>query len=125
MNLTPKQQREMQGLADNVDLVTQADRKFFERRPDRQHRVRLASQAEIGQQELLQGEPIETLPGCRIFTIVRNIAPGARLRLFTYGLEGAETDLSETIARAIFEACATPQIRRIEADIRATLEARA
>jgi hypothetical protein len=124
MNLAPEQQRRMQELAEKVDRVTQGDRRFFERRPDRKHRVRLASQAEIAQQELLDGRPIEMLPGCRIFTIVRNIAAGVRLRLFTYGLEGADTDLTEAMARAIFEAAATPHTWKIEAQMRAAVEAR-
>ena len=108
------QRRQMQKLADRVGRVTQADRLFFERRPDRKHRVRLASQAEIGHQELLAGGPLAIPPGCCIFTLVRNIAPGVRLRLFTAAPEGAETDLSEDIARAIFEA----------AQMRAAAEAR-
>jgi len=46
IQLTRTQRRQMQKLADRVDRVTQADRLFFERRPERQHRVRLASHAE-------------------------------------------------------------------------------
>ena len=42
-----QQCRQMQKLADRVEKVTQADRRFFERFPQRQHRVRLASQAEM------------------------------------------------------------------------------
>src|SRR5262249_40869676 len=118
VNFTPEQQHKMQKLADPVDGVTQADQRVFGPRPERQHRVRLASQAEIAQDELLEGRPVEILPGCRIFTIVRNIAPGVRLRLFTYGLEGADTDLTEAMARAIYEACATPYTRQIEAQMR-------
>jgi hypothetical protein len=121
MSLTLREK--MQKVADRVDRVTQADRLFFERFPHRQHRVRLASQAEIAQYELLEGQPAMPPPGCRVFTVVRNIAPGARLRLYTYGLEGAETDLSEPTARAIFEAAATPRIWEIEAQIRAAWEA--
>jgi hypothetical protein len=125
IHLTRAQRRQMQKLADRVDRVTQADRLFFERRPDRMHRVRLASQAEIGQQELLEGKPLFMPPGCRVFCIVRNIAPGVRMRLFTYGLEGSETDLSEAWARAIFEKAATPQAWKIEAQLRAAAEAQA
>jgi hypothetical protein len=122
--LTPSQKRQMKRLAEKVDRITQADRRFFERRPGRQHRVRLAGQAEIAQQELFEGKPVDQLPGCRIFAIVRNIAPGVRLRLFTLGVEGADTDLSETMARSIFEACATPCSRHIEAQLRAAVAAR-
>ena len=71
---------------------------------------------------LLEGVAAMPQPGCRVFTVVRNIAPGTRLRLYTYGLEGSETDLSEPTARAIFEAAAAPRIWEIETQIRAAWE---
>jgi hypothetical protein len=118
ITLSRAQRRQMQKLGGRVDRVTNADRLFFERRPERQHRVRLASQAEIGQNEILSGEPMYMPPGCRAFCIVKNIMPGVRLRLFGRGLEGSETDLSETMARAIYEATSTPRSREIEAALR-------
>ena len=121
MKLTRTQQRQMQ---DRVDRVTQADRRFFERFPRRQHRVRLTSQAELAQCEILEGQPALPSPGCHVFTIVRNIAPGARLRTFTFGPEGADTDISEPMARTNFEAAATPEIWEIEAKMRAHVGAR-
>ena len=51
--LTRPQRRQLQKLADRVDRVTQADRLFFERRPDRQRRVRLANQAELSSRKSL------------------------------------------------------------------------
>jgi hypothetical protein len=116
VNLTRTQRRQMRGLADRVDRASQSDRRFFERFPHRAHRIRLASRAEIGQEELLRGAVLWAPPPCRIFAAVRNVAPGVRLRLFTAGLEGSETDLSEAIASAAFEAAAT---------LRAAVEARA
>jgi hypothetical protein len=38
VRLIPAQRRLMQKLADRVDRVMQADRLYFEHRPDRQHR---------------------------------------------------------------------------------------
>jgi hypothetical protein len=124
IQLTRAQRRQMQRLADKVDLVTQADRRFFERFPNRQHRVRLASQAEIGQNEVLEGGPVWLPEGLRVFTAVRNIAPGIRMRLFLRGLEGSETDLDEQTALAIYEATETPRSREIEAELRKMAEAR-
>jgi hypothetical protein len=118
IQLNRAQQRQLQKLADRVDRVTQADRRFFERFPHRQHRVRIASRAEIEQQELLEGAVLWVPPVCRIFAIVRNIAPGVRLRLMIRGIEGAETDLSEEMSRAIFEGSATPKVWEIEAAMR-------
>jgi hypothetical protein len=122
--LTRAQRREMQKLADKTDVVTQADRRFFERFPHRKHRVRLASQSEIGQNEILEGHPVWLPEGLRVFTAVRNIAPGVRMRLFLRAPEGSETDLDEPTAFVIYEASSTPRSREIEAGLRKALEAR-
>ena len=53
-----------------------SDRRFFERFPHRQHRVRLASREEIDH----WGELL--LKGFELYTAVRTVAPGARLRVF-------------------------------------------
>jgi hypothetical protein len=118
IQLSRTQRRQMQKLADKVDLVTQADRRFFERFPHRQHRVRLASQAEIGQNEVLEGHPVWLPEGLRVFTAVRNIAPGVRMRLFLCAPEGSETDLDEPTALTIYEAASTPRSRQVEAELR-------
>lgn len=123
--LTRQQRRQLQKLAEKVDRVTNADRLFFERFPQRRHRVRLASAAEIGQQEIMEGQPLFLPAGCRIFTVVRNISPGVRLRLFVRGIEGAETNLDEATAREIFEGAATAKTWEIESGLRRALEARA
>ena len=125
IKLTRAQRRRMQKRADEVDVVSQADRRFFVRRPDRQHRVRLASRAEIEQVKIAGGEPMTAPPGCRFFTVVRNIATGARMRFLVLNREDAETDLPETMARAIWEAAATPYMREIEAATRRAAGARA
>ncbi len=117
IKLNTQQRRQMRIAAERVDRVTQADRRFFERFPDRQHRVRLTSAAELEQQTILDGKPPFIPDGCRCFTLIRNIAPGARMRLFWTAPADAETDLSEEIARAIYERAATPQARRIAAQI--------
>ena len=119
VKLTRAQRRQMQKLADKVDRITQADRRFFERFPHREHRIRLASQAEIEQNTLLDGKPPWIPQDFRLYTIVRNIAPGTRMRLFLPAPEGRETDVSETTARAVWDAVETPQVRDIEAQMRA------
>ena len=123
MKLTPIQQRQMQKLAPHVDRVTEADRVFFEQHPDRKHRVRFASEAEIAQLEILNGQVTTLPPGIRHFVIVRNVAPGARLRLFVTNREGAETglDVPEDLADVIFDTRATRQLREIEANMRSAL----
>lgn len=108
-------------LADRVDRITQGDRRFFERFPDRRHRVRLASAAELQQYELLEGAPLAIPPGFKAFVVIRNVFPGARMRLFMVAPEGRETDVCEATAQSIFEAAATPYAREIEAQLRAAM----
>ncbi len=67
IRLNRAQRRQLQKLADKVDRITQADRRFFERFPYRKFRVRIAGQAEIEQQKLLDGKPVNTPPGYRMF----------------------------------------------------------
>ena len=117
--LTRAQRREMKKLVNRVDRVAQADRAFFERRPDRQHRVRLASQAELAYQTLIGVRPLTAPLGCQVFVAVRNVVSGARLRILVFGLEGSETDLSEAEAQAVFEMAAPPQTGEIEEQTRA------
>jgi hypothetical protein len=124
IQLTRAQRREMKKLAERVDRVAQADARFFERFPRRKHRVRLASEAEMSQYKIIDGRPVFLPPGCRFFVAVRNVAPGARLRLFVRGLEFSETDLSEEMALAVFESAATEKTREIEAGLRKVMEGR-
>jgi hypothetical protein len=53
IQLSRAQRREMRKLAERVDRVAQADARFFERFPNRKHRVRLASQAELSQYKII------------------------------------------------------------------------
>jgi hypothetical protein len=114
--------QKLQKLADRVDRVLQADRLYFERRPDRQHRVRLSSRSEIEQQEIIDGNPMAAPPGCRFYTAVKNFAQNCRLCLFTINLENSETDLCEGMARSIFEFLVEPY-QEIEAEMRKAAEA--
>jgi hypothetical protein len=64
--------------------------------------VRLASEAEIEEQQIVVGEmPIPD--GFRAFVAVRQVMPGIRMRALILNHEGAETDLCEVEARAIFQ----------------------
>ena len=95
----------MQRLAEKVSRITSADRLYFERRPDRKHRVRLAGQAEIDEIELGSSgcSALRPKAGEQVYAFVRNKAPGKRLRILAPGPEGAETDIPEAMARQLFE----------------------
>ena len=116
--LTRAQRRRMTALGAKVDLVTQGDRTFFLRRPERQHRVRISHPAEIEQLRIVSGEPMKVPAGSRHFTVVRNIAPGLRWRLFVLNDADAETDLPEEVARTVWEAAETSYVREFVADLR-------
>lgn len=124
IQLNHVQRLQMQKLAERVERVKEADRLFFERFPHRQHRVRLASRAEIEQEELLRGAALWAPPPCRIYAAVRNVAPGVRFKLMIRGVEGAETDLTEEMAALIFKDSATPHVWAVEAQMRKAAEAR-
>lgn len=111
---TPEQRRRMDQLGVEIDRVTQADRKFFERFPHRNHLVRLATRAEIEQLAIIHCHD-QTLPGgFRHYVAVRNVAPGLRVRISIIGCEGNDTDLPETEARLIFEAHAGTKAHELE-----------
>jgi hypothetical protein len=118
MRLTRNQRRQMKKLAPHLGRIAEADRVFFELHPDQKHRVRLASEVEIAQHEILSGKLMRLPPGHRHFVIVRNIAPGRRLRLFVTNEENAGTDVPEDLADVLFDMAAASQVREIEAALR-------
>jgi hypothetical protein len=114
-HLSGVQRRQVKKLAARVDKITGSDRKFFERFPHRQHRVRLAGRAEVEHDALLAGKsPRRLPPDLNHYAIVKNIAPGLRLRLIVVGDEGWDLDISEQEARDHWEARRTPEISEHE-----------
>ncbi|MEK9282737.1 hypothetical protein MTR72_24395 [Bradyrhizobium sp. ISRA442] len=117
-HLSRAQRRQMKKLAARVEKITDADRKFFERFPHRQHRVRLAGSAEIEQKALMHGHATERLPpGRSYYAIIKNIVPGSQLRMIVVGKEGWDTKLSEQAARERFEAERTAQVTLVEQEM--------
>jgi hypothetical protein len=109
-------------LAEAVDKATASDRLFFERHPDRDHRIRHAHTAKIKQARIAKGEALIPLPaGWAWFVVVRNMCRGARLRQFIQLHGDAETDLGEEICLDLFETAATPAMRKIESEMRRAL----
>jgi hypothetical protein len=109
-HLSRAQRRQMKKLAARVDKATNADRKFFERFPHRRYRVRLAGPAEVEYGALLAGQsPRRLPPDLHHYAIIKNVAPGARLRVIVIGNEGWDTDLPEQEARKLYEAACAAQ----------------
>ena len=118
---TRAQRRQLQKLAELVDKACAADRAYFERRPDREHRIRRSHRAEILQNDLLGSGDSRLPPGIAWHTVVKNLCSGARLRQFVAFLENADTDLApEAICRELYEALAArhPQMRELEKQTR-------
>ena len=109
VKLTRTQRRQVEKLAARIDKVTLAHARFFERFPHRQHRIRIASQAEIEQDRAFTGSEMALPWRKRLFVAVKNRAPGVGLRLFVVGPRDADTDLSEEQARLVYEAGSVPE----------------
>lgn len=113
--LTSKRRRAAEKLAEQVDLVLESDRRFFERRPGRDHRIRLAAIAEIETGRLV-GEMKGGDPGYRWFVAVRQFAPGVRVRIFFGAPEGNDPDVSEVEARWLYRTEISRQPIALDAD---------
>jgi hypothetical protein len=101
---TPKltrAQRRMEKLADRIDLISEADRRYFERFPRGRYRVRVASQLEIEMAELL-GLDMSLPPGSQHYVTVRFLTPSIRSRMMLVGPADPEL-MSERAARTIIE----------------------
>jgi|SRR5215211_9596 hypothetical protein len=92
----------IQKLTAKVDKISDTDRKFFRRWPQRQFRVRLSHKTEILWVELMAGEVLILPEGLRWYTLVRCLAPGVRVRQYISHWEGCDTDVSEEVAAGIW-----------------------
>ena len=104
-----------------VDPATDNDRIFFERNPDRRHRVRLASPGECKHYRLAVGRPIA--PGRVLLCAVRSVATGMRLRVFG-AVTGAALGAGEEESFWVFESHAGPHVAVLEQKMRAAAEMR-
>ena len=90
-------------LSPEVLEMVEIDRRYFRRRPDRVHRIRLAARCEIKLAETRAGITAPIPIGFRAFVGVREIGHGHHERVIGFGLADAETDLPEDEARRAFE----------------------
>ena|SRR5688572_614716 len=102
--LTRQQRRQLQRLSDEIDRLTDADRNFFKRRPERAHRIRRAFGAEIAASALMDQRSLDLPPHLAWFVAVKQLEPGARVRTFFVYAREIDTDLPEEVAAAVFEA---------------------
>jgi hypothetical protein len=111
IKLTRAQRRRIKAAAPSVDRITDADRIFFERFPDRQYRLRVSGQAEIEQNAALDDEGLFDKPGYQWFTVVCNVVPGSRIRLFFASRREIDTEVRDEFARDLFNIIASGGLR--------------
>jgi hypothetical protein len=80
-----------------LDRLTAADQRFFERFPHRTHRIRVASEIEIA-----LGNRMPAPEDCQWYAVVKNIAHGVHMKIFTLGPDGCENDLDEEFSREVY-----------------------
>ena len=126
VQLSRQQRRQMKQLGEKVDLVTESDRRYFERFPDRQHRVRIAGQAEVAQFAIMMGADNAAPPiGFEHYIVVKNVTPGCRIRRPFTSAAGNDVDVSEAEARWLYETTLNSEGRAFDERLRQASEARA
>ncbi|TNC07096.1 hypothetical protein FF100_33515 [Methylobacterium terricola] len=121
--LTRAGRRRLRQLSPEAERATDGDRRFFERRPDRRHRLRRASHAEVEQMAIVAGGAAAP-PGAGWFVVVRFVAPGARLRGFVLGplgLTGKELPEDEAGRLWALYAARNPHVAQLEHDMSAAV----
>lgn len=90
-------------LAGGLDRSLEINRRFFDRFPDRRHRVRLATQSEVEGLVVAYGRKAGRLePEERWFAVVRWLSDGAWLKAYIPAPAGEETDVPEAWAAALY-----------------------
>ena len=109
--------REIERLATAVDRELNSDRRFFERRPYRNYRLRQAFPNERKAAELAGTCRFE--PGLQAYVCVRQVEPGQRIRLFCLNVPGRETDLNEVEAKSTYDQLisSSQKVQQIEATL--------
>ena len=88
-------------LHSRLQPIFNADYRFFTRRPDRDHRVRIAGLVEIEEARLRGAFTIPAPHGYRFFVGIRRETNGLQ-RAIGAGSEGTDTDRSEDACRIVF-----------------------
>lgn len=118
-----KKRRALSRHAAGVDLVTHADKLWFEQHPERQFRIRRMTAAEIGTAEALH--TLKTLPlGAARFTLVRKLTSDCRSRIFILASETKDgAEIGDEVAATLWEhhLKRSPNARNVEARLAAAL----
>lgn len=77
--------------------ILRADLRYFERRPERRHRLRLATGCEIEDARRMLGLVLPP-PGARVFCGVQSLGPGNVHRVIGFAVDAEEVDFDEKAA---------------------------
>ena len=120
MSIDRSARRRLTRLTHENEITIAADARFFERRPDRSHRIRLASRAEVETLYLMHPNR-ERVADLRWYTVIRQLTRGMRFRVFVLGLPDLDCDVAEDVCRAVYEREQTHQAREIEGAYQASM----
>jgi len=85
-----------------LEACHQGDVRFFQRRPDRRHRIRLASHSELALARHVAGITEPLPPGVRAFVGCEYLPDGRYHRVIGFWPEGSEVDLPEQVAATAY-----------------------
>ena len=125
MGASRTKQRRLERLQEDVDRILEGDARYFERHVDRSHRLRLAGQAEIRILEEMHGaDQLRAAPGNRWYCVIRQVEPGARIRVYLQNEADLDTDIPDWQAGWLFDHMSPPesQVARAEASVRRVLD---
>lgn len=88
----------------SVDTVMQGDIRFFKRHPERRHRLRLTSLAEIERRALEHPLPA----GRRWYSVMRLLGPGRLFGIEIENRDGMDVDVPEAVAAWVFAKATAP-----------------
>jgi hypothetical protein len=113
-----KLRRKLEHLARLNEPVAEADRRYFERFPQRRHRFRLASREEIAAMQAMDGLP----RGCtHYYFVIRQLEPGVRMKFAVGARRPLDLDMTERDAAELFAWSADNAVT--ESGVRLSVEA--
>jgi hypothetical protein len=121
LGMSESKSRRRGRLSELVEKAVESDRLYFERHPHRKHRIRRSHVAEILELEFTSGEPHNAPPGWQWHSVVKQVCPNVRGRLFVLNRQDAETDLTEEVCRLAYERLQTPGHSEFEEKIRTAM----
>ncbi|MEH3145212.1 MAG: hypothetical protein PGN34_07645 [Methylobacterium frigidaeris] len=108
-------------ISPDFEALIEADRRFFRRFPHRTYRIRRMARCEVAHFEALNGRLAPMPADTAGFTVVKQIAPGVRLRVYTPGPADQDgSDLSDDFGAWLWQRSmeVQPHLASLEAGMR-------